>query len=161
MGGAEMIKKLTLILLTLTVLFSLAACGNKQETVEEIPEYTIVQNMTATDVKKIVNQFIIDIYSPNSQEQIDNALVEFCKIATENEINTLKDEIGEYDEAKKASIKNVSISIAMPKNTENNKMKIVATFDISIRDVRQSMLIEFRCNNDNMIESHSIWVNNG
>ena len=156
-----MSKKILVCIVAIVAMLSLSACSNNSNEVQEIPSYSLINEMAASDIKKVVNQFIIDVYSPNNQEQIDKALVDFCKIATEQEINTLTEEIGVYDEAKKASLKNVVISIATPKNTENNKMKILATFDVSINDINQSVMIEFRCNNDNMIESHSIWVNNG
>ena len=48
----------------------------------------------------------------------------------------------------------------MPENSTDNKIKYLATFTLKAGENASSMLIEFGCNTEGMIDTHSIWVNN-
>ena len=81
-------------------------------------------------------------------------------IATEQEIEDLKSEAGSYDESRRATIKNMQVSVCMPENSTDYKFKYVASFTLEAGDNASNMLIEFGCNTEGMIDTHSIWVNN-
>lgn len=157
-----MAKRFIAIVLSLITLFSITSCSKTPDTkeVQEENPYKLSNNLAPTEMISEVKAFIMSIYMPKDQEEIDNAIERFCKIATEEEINELKSTVGEYDRSKRATLSDLYISMCTPDNSSNRKYKIIATFTIKLNDMKQNILIQFNMDNSVMIESHSIWVNN-
>ncbi len=149
--------------MTLLTLFSLVSCNQTNETPNQALEgnpYILPNGLAPTELLNEVQDFILDIYMPFSQESIDKAIDDFCKVATEAEIEELKSTVGAFDKEKRAKVSNLQLNFCMPDNSSNHTYKVLATFTITLKDVQQNLLIEFQLNNDCIISSHSIWVNN-
>lgn len=154
-------KKFISIALILVMILSLCACNNEPEqpTTDENP-YILANGLSPTQFQNRIASFIRDIYSPKSQDTIDKAIKGLADIATELEINELQNTVGTFDKDKRAVINNLEVNLCMPDNSGSRNYKIAATFTISLNGVKQGILIEFNCNNDVKIDSHSIWINN-
>lgn len=154
-------KKYISIALALVMILSLCACNKetKQPTNEENP-YILANGLSPTQFQDRIAEFITDIYSPKNQDTIDDAIKTLSSIATEYEITELQNTVGVFDKEKRATISNLKVSLCMPDNSASRTYKVAATFIVSLNGVKQGMLIEFNCNKEAKIESHSIWVNN-
>ena len=155
--------KTNLIVLALALLpLTLVGCTNsvKDEAVEENNEYILVNGKTPVEVRDKLTSAIIDIYMPLSEEDIEEGINILGELSTENEFNELKSSVGKFDETKKALVNNIDVSIGLPENMENHKMKYVVTFTIETESSAQNILMEFKCNTEGLIQSHSIWTNN-
>ena len=149
--------KLALLLTLISVV--LVGCSNKIDNVEdERYKYELSNGKIPTEIQDIIKDSILDIYMPSKESDIERGVDKLSDIATETEINTLKETIGAFDEDNKATVNNLNVSICMPENSTDNKTKYLVTFEISNDQILADMLIEFGCNNEDKISSHSIWV---
>ena len=152
-------RAIKLVLLLTLVSVVLVGCSNKIDNVEdERYKYELSNGKIPTEIQGIIKDSILDIYMPSKESDIERGIDKLSDIATESEINTLKETIGAFDEDNKATVNNLNVSICMPENSTDNKTKYLVTFEISNDQILADMLIEFGCNNEDKISSHSIWV---
>lgn len=143
-------------------LFTLPGCSKApdNQVINQENPYRLSNGYTPTEMISEVESFITRVYIPYSQDDIDKALRDFTKIATESEIEELKSTVGSFDKDKRASISDLQIDMCTPDNSSTRQYKIVATFKVTLKNVSQNLLIEFGMNNDCKINSHYIWINN-
>ena len=48
----------------------------------------------------------------------------------------------------------------MPDNSSSRTYKLIATFMVNLGEYKQGTMLEFTCNNEGLIDSHSVWLNN-
>lgn len=152
-------RAIKLVLLLTLISVVLVGCSNKIDNVEdERYKYELSNGKIPTEIQDIIKDSILDIYMPSKESDIERGVDKLSDIATETEINTLKETIGAFDEDNKATVNNLNVSICMPENSTDNKTKYLVTFEISNNQILADMLIEFGCNNEDKISSHSIWI---
>ena len=88
----------------------LVGCTAEDEVVKA--EYLMSNGKTPTETKEILIDSLLDIYMPMSEDDIQDGIDNMCKIATEDEIEVLKNEVGKFDENLSAVVKNLNVSIA-------------------------------------------------
>ena len=153
------VRAIKLVLLLTLISVVLVGCSNKIDNVEdERYKYELSNGKIPTEIQDIIKDSILDIYMPSKESDIERGVDKLSDIATETEINTLKETIGAFDEDNKATVNNLNVSICMPENSTDNKTKYLVTFEISNNQILADMLIEFGCNNEDKISSHSIWI---
>ena len=156
------VRKIILTIMLLTATLSLCSCAKSTNKIynENKETYELSNGKTPTEVKGIIEDFVLNIYMPSKQDDIEQGVNLLVPIATEREINELKSTVGKFDESNRAMVRNLSVSICMPENSTDRKTKYLATFEISTEQQLADMLIEFGCNSNDEIETHSIWVDN-
>lgn len=155
-------KKLISIIMLIILTISLCACNNNNIDTQ-IPEenpYLLTNGLAPSEMVQKVNKFIVAVYMPYSQNTIDNGIEDFKEIATDMEIEELKNTVGGYNSERRATVSNLNTLLCTPDNSFNKQYKMVSTFTVTLGGVSQNMLIEFGMNNNCKVDSHSIWVNN-
>lgn len=154
--------KICIIALVGLMIMGISGCSNNnEERLEELREmYLLPNGYLPSETEDMISDALLNIYMPFDEENIIEGVEMLAPIATEQEIEDLKSEAGSYDESRRATIKNMQVSVCMPENSTDNKIKYLATFTLEAGENASNMLIEFGCNTEGMIDTHSIWVNN-
>lgn len=148
------------IFLALSLALSLVACSNQDKPEDEGNPYILANGMTPTEFQDAVEDFVYDIYSPKNQDILDRGLKNFKEISTATEYLEMESSIGEFDADKMATVSNIEVDLCMPDNSSSRTYKLIVTFTVNLGEYKQGTMLEFTCNNEGLIDSHSVWLNN-
>lgn len=155
---ASKIFNILAVMVSLALAITLAGCSKTQDKESEREKYELSNGYLPTEVQDILKKAILNIYMPGSDEDIAEGVDMLAPLSTEFEINELKNTVGKYDENKRVIVKDINVSIAMPENTTDKRMQYLVTFTINNDEQSMEMMLQFNCNDDGFIKSHSIWT---
>lgn len=151
-------KVLTFLILVSTVLI-LVSCGDvDQDITQEVVDYTLIGEYTPNQVRLILEDSLKKIYSPSSEEELKLGVNNLVKLCTPDEAKSFKEDIGVFNDENKANVEKPVIKIALPENTSSGVAKILAKVTIEIHGLYQVQLLEFTCNEEGLIDNHSLWI---
>ena len=143
----------------LIVIISLSGCNEDTHQIVTT-DYRVMGEYTPDNVRNILEKCLTQIYSAESEDDLNEGKKSLLSLCTQEEAISLNNDMGYYDATRRATVNIEFIDFAQPNKTQENKLKILAKLKISILNVTQYHLLEFVCDTDGKIESHTIWVTN-
>lgn len=128
-----------------------------QISTDELKNGTIVINGHRQDeVESIIINGISGIYTASSLSDIDNALSKLSEIATETEIEKLRDSII-YNDNVVNDIIGIQIYYCSGENSSDGMAREFVDLKVGKSDYNYMYIIEFIINNDGVIYKHKIY----
>lgn len=157
-------KQLIILILALSVIFTLCSC-NKKETPEDIaPPETITElNVSLEELKQDMKTFILNTYMPNEEETKEDYIKSIAKYLSESEYNNLIYDIGDYDGDIETTVKELTVNYGLAENNSDNCDKVLCSFYLHKSangvSVRNKINIVFTIQG-NEITHHAVYTGN-
>lgn len=154
------IKKVMALCLTLMLMCS---CGpgegvTKEEYLTTLGKTSLGGNSIA-DIKGSMQEWVLTIYNPQSQEAIDKSYDKIAKYCTAEFIANMKLSVNPYKEGQRQSVEIKDCVIGNKEQSTDNTTKLLMTFDVKSSTLTgMSVSIEFMFNGDGKIYKHDIWA---
>lgn len=152
-------KKLYIILISLIVL---SGCGvnNTKDTEYSLSELYVFEETTLKEFKDILRNFIYKLYSPSSQEDIEEALNIIKPYMTEEVFTDFKEECSSYKEDMPRNVISDLIILYGNKYNQSDSMeRYYLSFNVAAEGLSSNKIrIEFKINPDGKIYLYNIWV---
>ena len=118
----------------------------------------VFDEYTQNDIEDKLTNFVLKVYSPYDEEDIEEGIRGLSDIALEEEIDSLIVESGAFDENNIAEVSDIDVDIVSNTGSSTSNYMYYISFVISKDNMSQKMLLQFNCDAENKIYSHLVWI---
>lgn len=115
----------------------------------------VIGDYRQDEVEDKLDNFIEEVYNATSEMSAERATKELSDIMTDQEIKSLKDDLG-YNRYG-YSVQEVNIYYISKENSYDGRKREFIDLKVGNEDVNYMYMIEFKINDDEKIFSHTIW----
>lgn len=157
-----MYKRLAIITTIIATLSLFVGCGSSDISNSDYKnlkqESTLGIGYTTVELQNLMLDFVNKVYSPQSQDDIDEGLKLLEGITTESEMNNLRQMANKYDESKNGVVSSVQAYFGDEgKSTKGSFQRVFIVYTMESSKIKQTNGIEFVINGEDKIFKHYLW----